>query len=155
MSGSNNSDPPIIDFEPHSGVGIEMPTTWADLRSNIRPLFDRLYKPGALVPGHGHNFIHYANETNDGAVMTVGILDRQSTGADPAIKPFTVPRGRVITVTHWGDFGTMRSTYDKLHAEVKARGLKRIWMSLEIYGDWHDDLTKVRTDLYQYLQVAI
>lgn len=49
----------------------------------------------------------------------------------------------------------MRMTYDALHAEVKAKGLKRIWMSLEVYGDMHDDPAKVRTDLYLYLGVQI
>ena len=47
------------------------------------------------------------------------------------------------------------STYDVLHAEVKAKGLRRAPMSLEIYGDWSDDPAKVRTDLYLYLGVAI
>jgi hypothetical protein len=49
----------------------------------------------------------------------------------------------------------MKTTYDALHAEVKAKGLKLTPLSLEIYGDWSDDPAKVRTDLYLYLAVGI
>jgi hypothetical protein len=49
----------------------------------------------------------------------------------------------------------MKSTYDVIEAEIKAKSLKRIPKSLEIYGDWSDDPAKVRTDLYVYLAVGI
>lgn len=145
----------VIDLQPQHGVGIEAPVRWVDLAQTIRPMFDRLYKPGVLAPGHGHNFIFYRDETDDGAMMTVGILDRQSAGADPDVKPVQIPGGRVITGVHWGDYANMRSTYDAIRAEAKAKGLKRIWNALEIYGDWFDDISKVRTDIYLYLAVGI
>ena len=145
----------IIDLQPQSGAGIEVYSSWPNIGSTIRQTFDRLYKPGALVPGHGHNFILYSNETKEGGTLTIGVLDRQPGGADPDVKPAHIPGGRVITAVHWGDYAKMRSTYDALHAEVKAKGLKRIWMSAEIYGDMYDDPSKVRTDIYLYLAVAI
>ncbi len=145
----------IIDLEPKTGAGIEVCAKWPDVVSTIRATFDRLYKPGALVPGHGHNFIQYSNETKEGGTLLIGVLDRQPGGADPDVKAAHIPGGRVITATHWGDYAKMRDTYDVLHAEVKAKALCRIWMSLEVYGDWSDDPAKVRTDLYLYLAVAI
>ena len=149
------ADVHIIDLPPQHGAGIEVAASWASLRPMIRAQFDRLYKPGALAPGHGHNFILYRDETKEGARMTVGVLDRQAAGADPDIRPVHIPGGRVITATHWGDYGGMRATYDAISAELAAKGLKRIWNSLEIYGDWFDDLTKVRTDISVYLAVGI
>lgn len=148
-------DTHIIDLAPMNGAGIEVYTKWPDVTATIRSAFDRLYKPGALVPGHGHNFILYSNETKEGGTLLVGVLDRQPGGADPDVKAAHVPGGRVITATHWGDYGQMRNTYDVLHAEVKAKALRRTWMSLEVYGDWDNDPSKVRTDLHLYLAVAI
>ena len=145
----------IIDLEPKTGAGIEVHAKWPDVVPTIRATFDRLYKPGALVPGHGHNFILYTNETKEGATLLIGVLDRQPGGSDPDVKLAHVPGGRVITAPHWGDYAKMRGTYDVLHAEVKAKALRRIWMSLEVYGDWDSDPAKVRTDLYLYLAVAI
>jgi hypothetical protein len=49
----------------------------------------------------------------------------------------------------------MKSTYDVLYAEAKAKGLKLTPLSMEVYGDWNEDPTKVRTDLYLYLAVGI
>jgi effector-binding domain-containing protein len=149
------TEPHIIDLAPQSGAGIEVYSKWLDVGPAIRRTFDQLYKPGALAPGHGHNFILYSNETKEGGTLLIGVLDRTPGGADANVKPATIPGGRVIMATHWGDYTNMRSTYDVLHAEVKAKGLKRIWMSLEVYGDMHDDPAKVRTDLYLYLAVAI
>jgi effector-binding domain-containing protein len=148
-------DTHIIDLQPQTGAGIEMFTAWQDVGSNIRKTFDRLYKPGAMVAGHGHNFIFYSNETKAGATMLVGVLDRQPGGGDPDVKAVHVPGGRAITAAHVGDYGQMKSTYDVLHAAVKAKKLRRAPMSLEIYGDWSDDPGKVRTDLYLYLGMAI
>lgn len=147
--------PHIIDLQPQSGAGIEVFSRWPDIVPTIRTTFDRLYKPGALQPGHGHNFILYSNETKEGGTLLIGVLDRQPGGADADVKPAYIPGGRAITAPHFGDYGKMRSTYDILHAEVKARALRRAPMSLEIYGDWSDDPAKVGTDLHLYLGVAI
>jgi len=141
----------ILDLQPQSGAAIEVYSKWPDIGHTIRTTLDRLYAPGALVPGHGHNFILYSNETREGGTLLIGVLDRQPGGADPDVKAVTIPGGRVLTAPHWSDYGQMRATYDALHAEVKARGLQRIWMSLEVYGDWNSDAAKVRTDLYLYL----
>lgn len=149
------TDTHIIDLAPKAGAGIEVYARWSDLAPTIQRAFDRIYKPGALAPGHGHNFILYGNEAKEGATLTVGVLDRQPGGADPDVRAAHVPGGRVITAPHMGDYAKMKGTYDVLHAEVKDKGLRRIPMSLEIYGDWDDDPAKVRTDLYLYLAVAI
>lgn len=145
----------IIDLAPQSGAGIEVKCSRPQLVSTIRQGFDRIYRPGALAPGHGHNFILYHSGTPAELRMTVGVLDRAPGGADPDVKAAHVPGGRVITATHWGDYGQMKTTYDALHAEVRARVLKLAPLSLEIYGDLHDDVSKVRTDLYLYLAVGI
>jgi effector-binding domain-containing protein len=145
----------VIDLEPHAGAGVEVFTSRADLGASIRRTFDRVYAPGALSPGHGHNFVLYGDETADGLTMVVGVLDRQPGGADPDVKAIHIPGGRVITATHWGDYGKMGATYNALVADVKAKGLKRIPKSLEIYGDWDKDPSKVRTDIYLYLGVLI
>jgi effector-binding domain-containing protein len=148
-------DVSIIDLAPQIGAGIEVFSKWPDVVPTIQKAFSRLYAPGALTPGHGHNFILYSNETKEGGTLTIGVLDREPGGADADVKAAHIPGGRVITATHWGDYANMKSTYDALHAEVKAKALKRIWMSLEVYGDMYDDPAKVRTDLYLYLAVAI
>lgn len=145
----------IIDLEPKHGAGIEVFVQWSDLAPTIRRTFDRLYKPDAMAPGRGQNFILYTNETQEGGTLLVGVLDRRPGGADPDVRAVHVPGGRVITAPHFGDYGGMRETYDLLHAEVKAKALRRAPISLEIYGDWSNDPAKVRTDLYLYLGLAI
>jgi effector-binding domain-containing protein len=87
--------------------------------------------------------------------MTVGVFDRTPGGADADVKLVHSPGGRVITAAHWGDYGQMKSTYDMLYSEAKAKGLKLTPLSMEVYGDWSEDPVKVRTDLFLYLAVGI
>lgn len=145
----------IIDLAPLSGAGIEVTCPRSQLIPAIQQTFDRLYKPDALTPGHGHNFILYHAWSPSDLRMTIGVLDRSPGGADPDVKDAHVPGGRTITATHWGDYGQMKATYDLMHAEVKAKGLKLTPLSLEIYGDWSEDSSKVRTDIYLFLAVGI
>jgi effector-binding domain-containing protein len=149
------SGPAIVDLPPQTGAGIEVAATRSTMGSTIRKTFDRLYAPGVLLAGHGRNFILYSNWTKDGVTLLVGVLDRQSGGADPDVKPAQVPGGRAITAPHFGDYEQMSSTYDALNAAVKTKGLRQLSRSLEVYGDWKDDPAKVRTDIYLYLAVAI
>lgn len=145
----------IIDLAPQSGAGIEVVVPRAELGPALQQAFDRIYQPGALAPGHGHNFILYHEGTPDEIRMTVGVLDRVPGGADAEVKPVHSPGGRVITAAHWGDYGQMKTTYGALYADAKAGGLKLTPLSMEVYGDWSEDPTKVRTDLYLYLAVGI
>jgi effector-binding domain-containing protein len=149
------AEPRILDLEPLSGAGIEVFALRADLKQAIKKTFDRLYAPGALQPGHGHNFILYSSWTREGVTLLVGVLDRQPGGADADLKPAHIPGGRVITALHFGDYGQMGPVYDALYSAVKAKGLKQINRSLEIYGDWSDDPAKVRTDIYIYIGAAM
>ncbi len=125
----------ITDLAPMAGAGIEMMAARAGLTAVIRACFDRLYAPGALLPGHGRNFILYHGGTASGLRLTVGVLDRAPGGADADVKAVHVPGGRVITAAHWDDYGQMHVTYEALHVEVRARGLKLAPLSLELYGD--------------------
>jgi effector-binding domain-containing protein len=145
----------IIDLKPQNGAGIEAIVRWADVGSSIRRTFDRLYAPDALKPGHGHNFILYQNETREGARLLIGVLDREAGSSDPDVKAVHVPGGRVITAPHWGSYASMPATYGRIHDDIKARGLRRAPMSLEVYGDWDADPAKMKTDLHIYLGMAI
>lgn len=145
----------IVDLTPQTGAGIEAFVRWADIGPSIRRTFDRLYAPDALLPGHGHNFILYRNETREGAMLTIGVLGREPGGGDPDVKAVHIPGGRAITAPHWGDYASMPSTYNRIHDAIRAKGLKRAPVSLEIYGDWDDDPAKVKTDLHIYLATPI
>ena len=145
----------VVDLAPQSGAGIDVAVPRAQLGPALQQAFDRIYKPGALAPGHGHNFILYHEGTPAEMRMTIGVFGRTPGGADADVKPVHSPGGRVITAAHWGDYSKMKSTYDALYAEVQAKGLKLTPLSLEVYGDWSEDPAKVRTDLYLYLAVGI
>jgi effector-binding domain-containing protein len=61
------------------------------------------------------------------------------------------PAGRVVSTVHWGDYAGLPNAHMALHAWCDANGRERAGPNWEIYGDWSDDPTKVRTDVFYLL----
>ena len=46
----------------------------------------------------------------------------------------------------------MKPAHDAIHQWVSAQGHKLTGASWEVYGDWSDDPTQLRTDIYYQLK---
>jgi len=63
------------------------------------------------------------------------------------------PNGTAATIVHIGPYDRMRESYQALDAWRQEHGHRQTGTSWEIYGHWSDDSAKLRTDLFQLLQV--
>ena len=62
------------------------------------------------------------------------------------------PGGRVATTTHWGAYGELPLAHTAIARSIIANGLQAAGPNWEVYGDWDDDPSKVRTDIYYLLR---
>ena len=69
-----------------------------------------------------------------------------------AVQPVSTPSGEVATVAHWGDYSELRRAYDALERWCSNNGRAPAGVSWELYGDWHEDSSQLRTDVYMLLQ---
>src|SRR5262249_47838055 len=66
----------------------------------------------------------------------------------------STPGGRAAWAVHIGNYARMGETYAELDAWLKAEGVKAIGPDWEVYGDWFDDCSQVRTDIYRLISAS-
>jgi effector-binding domain-containing protein len=130
-----------------------------NMSKNIRALFDEFYAdpPPALKSSaaRGLNIVFYRHKggkiAEEGVAIECGVQIAAPCESHGKVVCSSTPAGEVATVTHWGDYGGLGKAYDALGAWSKQTGRKFAGPFWEVYGHWHDDLAKVRTDVYQLL----
>lgn len=127
---------------------------WSEIASNVRPLFDAVYAflRTAPVKPDGHNvcIYHALSETEVEMETGVQVSAEFASGAD--IHCSATPGGRAATTSHIGPYDQLHRAYKALIDWCDAHDEKRSSHSWELYGDWTDDPTKLRTDVFWLLQ---
>jgi effector-binding domain-containing protein len=59
----------------------------------------------------------------------------------------TVPGGAIATTAHFGPYDRLGAAHDAVQAWCKREGRALTGVSWEIYGDWTDDPSQLRTDV--------
>jgi effector-binding domain-containing protein len=96
---------------------------------------------------HGHNVALY-----DGtSALTAGVEVDATFEPRGDVVLAATPAGRVATTTHVGPVADIGRTYAALDAWCRESGVTRTGVSWEVYGDWEEDESLFRTDLYYLL----
>ena len=125
-----------------------------EVPSRFRPLLDQVYAvaKGGVIALDGQNVFVYHAGPYDIADVEFGV------GVENAFAPIgraqysEVPGGDVATTTHWGDYGALGAAHEAVVAWCRSEHLTLAGISWEVYGHWHDDPSKRRTDIYQLLK---
>jgi hypothetical protein len=56
-----------------------------------------------------------------------------------------------VSTVHWGSYAGLRAANAAIHHWCQANGRLIAGPSWDVYGDWSDDRSKVRTDVYYLL----
>lgn len=65
-----------------------------------------------------------------------------------AVEPLTTPSGTAVVTTHHGDYSRLHEANAAIHAWCRANVRIIAGPSWEVYGHWHEDPAKLRTDVY-------
>jgi len=111
------------------------------------------------VKSTGHNVAIYAPAASGGGTGSDMLLDawfgvevHELIPASEKVVQMATPTGPVVSTVHWGDYAGMRGAYDALKSWCQTTGRRATATSWEVYGDWFDDWTKVRTDVFFLLE---
>jgi len=109
---------------------------WAYLRAN-----------GAATV---HNVVVYRNFDRATGVTTidVGVQVNSALPGHGAIVPATTPGGLVVTTTHVGPYDKLGDASSALHDYCQTHAHPIAGPTWEEYGDWNDDPTQLRTDVF-------
>jgi effector-binding domain-containing protein len=126
----------------------------------IRELFDQLY---AFVANAGmqtgHNVVIYNNladrnlfRTAEGVPLEVGVHVSAPFPARENVICSATPEGGVATCLHIGRYDRLSETHRAIQMWARANGYTFAGPCWEVYGDWCDDSTQLRTEVFYLLK---
>lgn len=98
----------------------------------------------------GHNVVVYRDFDRSTGVMTidVGVQVDAALPGNGSIVPITSPGGLVATTVHIGPYAKLGEASSTLHEFCAANDHPIAGPTWEEYGDWNDDPSKLRTDVF-------
>ena len=144
----------VVRLEPTFIAAVRHRTTFAALPREIRSYFDVVYaavRDGAVKPS-GHNVAIYRNASEHGVDVECGVRVATKFADMGPIECRELPRGEAATTAHWGPYERLAEAHDRIAAWAAENGRALAGVVWEIYGDWHDDPARVRTDVYHLLK---
>lgn len=127
-----------------------------ELPVHLMPAFDRVYE--VLRPQNlrlGHNVAIYYGLRDGKIEFEAGVeVVGDFTPTEDVVEIFT-PAGRVAHIAYIGPYRRLGEVADALHAFGRSEGRKSaVLPQWEVYGDWTEDESQLRTDVYGLLEAA-
>ncbi len=122
----------------------------AEVSSKILGLFDIAYTwlKTSGVKKAGHNYAIYDQCMPDRMRVRVGFPVSEYFSGNDLVQCIELESGRAAHVRHTGPYNKLQAAYDGLLEWCAREGHKTSGESWEVYGDWHDDPSKLVTDIY-------
>ncbi len=114
---------------------------------NLNRVWPYLRASGAKTE---HNVVVYRDFDRAAGVMTVdvGVEVAAALPGDGTIVPVTTPGGLVATTVHIGSYAKLGDASSALHEFCRAHDHPISGPTWEVYGDWSDDVSLLRTDVF-------
>jgi effector-binding domain-containing protein len=113
---------------------------WAFLRQH----------PGLRTDGHNVFLYHHVDRPEAGMPIDFGVEVTRRFEPAGEVRCVETPAGEAAETVHVGAYTGLPQAHAALHAWCAANGRKIGAFSLEIYGDWSEDPSKLETTI-QYL----
>lgn len=124
----------------------------SQVAGHIRSMFPYAWLKTASVKQVGHNYAIYERGTHKDLRVRAGFPVSGAFAETQAVKCFTLVAGAAAHAMHVGPYSEFHRTYARLDAWCKEQGLPLSGQSWELYGDWHDDPSKLETGIYYRLK---
>lgn len=142
----------IVAVEEQPLLAARTRVTFAEVPAKLLPLMEKL---GAVARDTGieagQNVWFYREVSGSDMEVDVGLQVPESTQAADGFVLSSTPAGRCAHATLYGDFSEIPRVHRAVHQWCAEQNLVLAGPCWEVYGDWHDDPAKRRTDLYHLL----
>lgn len=120
----------------------QIATTW-------KPALDLVWEFLRRNPGlrdDGHNVFLY-HHTAEAMPIDFGVEVTRAFPDEGEVRCVHAPGGEAAVIVHRGDYGGIPRAHAALHAWFAANGRKIGAFSIEVYGDWNADPSKLETTI--------
>ena len=140
----------IVDVQPVVLAVAETRLMSAEVPAKIRGLFDVVYAwlRTSNVRQVGHNYALYDQCTSESMRMQAGFPVSERFPDSEAVKCVELVAGSAAHARHTGPYSELHVAYSGLVAWCARAGHQTSGQPWEVYGDWHDDPSKLITDIY-------
>jgi effector-binding domain-containing protein len=121
-------------------------TTWDEFPQLWGKLLDQVYafvRSGAVAQT-GHNVMLYRDDVPN---VEVGVQVAGPFEASGRVVPSELPAGRVATTVHVGPYDRLGAAHAAVRAWCASNGHALTGTRWEIYGDWHEDVSRLETEV--------
>ena len=137
--------------------------THAELGNTIRDLLAEsavyAYLESAGIGQRGHNVIVYWDEdekallsTDEGLVIEVGVQVPRPFESEGRVTCSATPGGTAATVVHIGPYHQLGEAHEAIRDWCRRDQRPIAGPNWEVYGDWNDDPSQLRTDVFYLLK---
>ena len=126
-----------------------------DIPTAFKPALDSVWAFLGNYPGlrtDGHNIFLYHHESPGVMPVDFGVEVVRFFVGEGDVACVTTPVGEAAVVVHRGPYTELAVAHQALHRWCAANGRTIGAHSLEIYGDWTEDPTKLETTIEYLLQ---
>ena len=148
------NDIDIVEVEETAIAAVAGRITFADIPAKMMPMMDKVW---ALIRAngierHGHNVWLY-RPTEDGNLdVEVGVQLPAPFQAQGEVRRSSTPGGRAAHTAYYGEYEQLPQVHQAVMDWCAAQGHALAGVDWEVYGDWHDEAAKRRTDVYYLLK---
>jgi effector-binding domain-containing protein len=143
----------------------QIPTRWLaavrrtaaprEIRAVFKPALDLVWAflgkhPGLRADGHNVFLYHHVGRPEAGMPIDFGVEVTRRFEGEGEVRCVETPAGEAAVTVHRGPYHGLPQAHAALHAWCASNGRKIGAYSLEVYGDWTDDPSKLETTV-QYL----
>jgi effector-binding domain-containing protein len=110
---------------------------WAFLRDN----------PGLRTDGHNVFYYNHTGANSEGMDVHFGVEVTRRFAPSGNVACIETPGGRAATLVHRGAYTGLDAAHAALRDWFRASGERMGAWSLEIYGDWYEDVSQLETTI--------
>lgn len=128
-----------------------------EVGSAWRPALDLVWAylgthPGLRTDGHNVFLYRHPEHRDDLMQVDLGVEVTRSFESCAEVHEVDTPAGEAAVARHVGPYDRLSETHNAIHAWAAANKRTMAGYSMEIYGDWSDDTSKLETTVVYLLQ---
>lgn len=141
----------IVIARPVAGVQAQIPR--GRVAQELGRHLDQVYAAARAGAAHlhGQNIFIYRATTADQLTVDFCVGVTAPFTAVGAVVPLETPHGVAAMTTHYGDYARLGETNASILAWCRANDRLRAGPSWEVYGHWHAEPARLRTEIYHLL----
>ena len=141
----------IVDLEPTTLAAVRTSTSQEMVAYDIRAALDQVWaviRSGRAVTA-GHNVAVYHGGFGD---VEFGVQVAEAFEPVGDVRPATSPSGPAAHEVHFGRYDELGTAHGRLREWARAQQHELSDVVVEVYGDWTEDESELRTDLFHLLR---